>query len=180
MRRPSRNSPEVRERAVRMVLEDTREHESRCAVIQAFASEVGCSAETLRKRIRHTERDQGCSLGLTSERRNNLRELERENHETPRPTKSFRKRRYASRGRSSSAEKSYAGASMTPEVRTESSRSTRWSRPLRPPASHRRSLRPILGACRPRLVGKRSCGSTSTGSGGATPAYTEPARCVAS
>ena len=54
-----RYSPEVRERAVRMVLEQQKEHSSQWAAIQSIAGKIGCTAETLRKWVRQAERDQG-------------------------------------------------------------------------------------------------------------------------
>jgi len=59
MKKTRRYSPEVRERAVRMVLEYQAEYESQWAVLNSIASKIGCTAETLRKWVRQAERDQG-------------------------------------------------------------------------------------------------------------------------
>ena len=84
MGRPSRFSPEVRERAVRMVMEQTSEHGSQWAAIESIAVKIGCAGETLRKWVRLAERDQGMRPGLTTEERERLKELERENRELKR------------------------------------------------------------------------------------------------
>ena len=55
MARRSRFSPEVQERAVRLVLEQQEKHESQWAAIGAIAPKIGCSAETLRKWVRQAE-----------------------------------------------------------------------------------------------------------------------------
>jgi transposase len=59
MARLSRFSPEVRDRAVRMVLEHENEHASQWAAITSIAEKSGCAAETLRSWVRQVERDQG-------------------------------------------------------------------------------------------------------------------------
>src|SRR5262252_3074470 len=91
MGRPSRYSPEVRERAVRMVLEHTTEHASQWAAIGSIASKIGCTAETLRKWVRQAERDAGRRPGLTSEEKQRLKDLERENRELRRANEILRK-----------------------------------------------------------------------------------------
>ena len=78
MPRPSRFSPEVRARAVRMVLEHEAAHESQWAAITSIAEKIGCQAETLRNWVRQAERDQGTRPGLTTEERERLKQLERE------------------------------------------------------------------------------------------------------
>ncbi len=90
MGRPSRYSPEVRERAVRMVWEHESEHASQWAAISSIAGKMGCTAETLRKWVRQAERDQGRRPGLTTDERARLKELERENRELKRANEILR------------------------------------------------------------------------------------------
>jgi len=91
MARPSRYSPEVRERTVRLVREHGPEHPSQWAAITSIASKVGCTPETLRKWVRQAERDSGYRGGLTSDERQRLKELERENRELKRTNDILRK-----------------------------------------------------------------------------------------
>jgi transposase-like protein len=91
MARASRYSPEVRERAVRMVFESEREHGSQWSAIVSIASKIGCSAETLRSWVRKVEVDTGRRGGLTSEDRARIKELERENFELRRANEILRK-----------------------------------------------------------------------------------------
>ena len=75
MNRSTKYSPEVRERAVRMVFEHQGEHESQWAAMGSIASKIGCTAETLRKWVRQAERDRGKRAGLSSSDRDRLKEL---------------------------------------------------------------------------------------------------------
>ena len=86
-----RYSPEVRERAVRMVLEHRGEYDSEWAAIGSIAQKIGCTAETLRKWVRQGERDSGRRPGLTTEERERLKALERENRELKRANEILRK-----------------------------------------------------------------------------------------
>jgi transposase len=81
MDKPKRYPPEVHERAVRMVFEHTKEHKSQWAAIQSIAGKLGMTPETLRRWVRQAERNEGLRPGLTSEERNRVKELERENRE---------------------------------------------------------------------------------------------------
>jgi transposase len=74
-------SPEVRERAVHMVFDHRGDYASQYAAIRSIAQKIGCSGETLRKWIRQAERDQGLRTGLTTDERERLKALERENRE---------------------------------------------------------------------------------------------------
>ena len=91
MARRIRYSPEVRERAVRMVAEHVSEHSSQWATIQSIAAKIGCSPETLRKWVVQIERDQGRRAGLTTDERERLKQLERENRELRRANEILRK-----------------------------------------------------------------------------------------
>src|SRR5450631_928979 len=91
MNKATRYAPEVRERAVRLVFEQQGEHDSQWAAISSIASKIGCTAETLRKWVRRTERDQGKRSGLSSSERDRLKELERENRELKRANEILRK-----------------------------------------------------------------------------------------
>ncbi len=91
MARPSRYSPEVRERAIRMVRDHGAEHPSQWAAIASIASKLGCTAEILRKWVRQADRDAGQRSGLTTDERQRLKELERETRELKRANEILRK-----------------------------------------------------------------------------------------
>ncbi len=82
MTKNTRFSPEVRQRAIRMVLESQGEYDSQWAAICSIAPKIGCTPETLRVWVRQHERDTGGGDGgLTTAERQRLKELERDNLE---------------------------------------------------------------------------------------------------
>jgi len=81
MARNTRYSPEVRERAVRMVLEHRQDYASEWATMTSVADKLGMSTETLRHWVRAAQVDEGLRPGLTTDERRRLRELEKENLE---------------------------------------------------------------------------------------------------
>src|SRR6185295_5423972 len=91
MARPPKYSPEVRERAVRMVLEHTGDHASQWAAIRSVGEKLGCSVEALRRWVRQAERDAGQRAGLTTDERHRLKQLERENFELRRANEILKK-----------------------------------------------------------------------------------------
>jgi transposase-like protein len=84
-------SPEVRERAVRMVFDHQGDHASQWAAIVSIAAKIGCTAETLRGWVRQAERDQGKRAGPTSEERERIKALEREVRELRQANEILRK-----------------------------------------------------------------------------------------
>jgi len=91
MNKQTRYSPEIRERAVRMVFEHQAEYDSQWAALNSIAGKIGCTAETLRKWVRRAEREQGLRDGLTTSDRERLKALERENRELKRANEILRK-----------------------------------------------------------------------------------------
>ncbi len=91
MRKSTRFSPEVQERAVRLVLEHQNEHGSQWAAISSIAGKIGCTAETLRRWVRKAERDQGKRPGATTSELERIKALEREVRELRQANEILRK-----------------------------------------------------------------------------------------
>jgi len=91
MNRATRYSPEVRERAARMVLEHQGEYGSQWAALSSIAEKIGCTPETLRKWLRRAEVDDGKRSGMSSADQDRLKALERENRELRRANEILRK-----------------------------------------------------------------------------------------
>ena len=84
-------SPEVRERAVRMVAEHRGDHASEWAAMVSISGKIGCNAETLRSWVRQAERDQGLRDGMTTQERDRIKALEREVRELRQANEILRK-----------------------------------------------------------------------------------------
>ena len=91
MSRQGRFSPEVRERAVKLVLEHQTEYDSQWAAIGSVAAKIGCTAETLRGWVRQHERDTGRRDGMTTTEKERIKQLEREVRELRQANEILRK-----------------------------------------------------------------------------------------
>lgn len=90
-KKSKRYSPEVKERAVRLVRESAADHPSEWAAMRSIASKIGCNPETLRKWVRQAEQDRGERPGGTSEEKARIEELEREVRELKRANEILKK-----------------------------------------------------------------------------------------
>ena len=88
---PNKYSPEVRERAVRMVLDHEGQHESRWAAILSISSKIGCAPQTLNEWVKKAEVDGGRRVGMPTEIAERLKALERENRELRQANEILRK-----------------------------------------------------------------------------------------
>ena len=84
-------SPEVRARAVRLVLDHAGEHPSRWAAVSSIAAKIGCTAQTLNEWVKKAEVDSGARAGVPTEVAERLKALERENRELRQANEILRK-----------------------------------------------------------------------------------------
>ena len=84
-------SPEVRERSVRMVLNNEGQHESRWSAIVSIAAKIGCAPQTLNEWVKKVEIDNGQRGGITTEMADKMKALERENRELKQANEILRK-----------------------------------------------------------------------------------------
>jgi transposase-like protein len=90
MKKSVKFSPEVQDRAVRMVVEAQGQHDSQWAAIESIAAKIGCTGETLRRWVRQHERDTGQREGITTAEAKRIKELEREVRELRRANEILR------------------------------------------------------------------------------------------
>lgn len=91
MKKKARYSPEIKERAIRLVQEQRKEHSSQWGAIVSIASKIGCTPETLREWIKQYDIDHGHREGLSTAERDRMKELERENRELRQANEILRK-----------------------------------------------------------------------------------------
>lgn len=81
VKKNSRYSEEVKERAVRLVLNSEKDYGSRWAAIESVAAKIGCTGETLRRWIKQSQIDNGVEPGVSTDEKTRIKELEKENRE---------------------------------------------------------------------------------------------------
>jgi transposase len=84
-------SPEVRERAVRLVLDNGAQHPSRWQAVMSIAAKIGCTPQTLNDWVKKAEVDSGKRAGVSSEMAEKMKALERENRELRQANEILRK-----------------------------------------------------------------------------------------
>ena len=91
MKKGKRYSPEVQERAVRLLLENQSDYRSRWSALESIANKIGCTPETLRRWVNQHEVDHGFRDGVSSEDQARIKALEKENRELKRANEILKK-----------------------------------------------------------------------------------------
>src|SRR5660398_181518 len=151
---------EVRERAVRMVLEHKGEYDSQGAAIGSVATKLGMTAETLRKWVRQAETDGGLRSGVTTEERARVKELERENRELRRANEILKAAAAFFGADLDRRQKRWPPSSRSARKSSGSSRSARCCRSPLPPTMPRRPAPRQPGNSATRSSHPRSSAST--------------------
>ncbi len=134
MNKSNKFSPEVRERAVRLVQEHRGEYPSLWLAVESIAPKIGCVPQTLRTWARRVEMDTGAREGVTTSEAQRIKELERDNKELRRPNEILKvASAFFAQAEPDRRFKSLENSSTSTAIRSRSSRSARFCR-FPPPA----------------------------------------------
>src|SRR5690606_1986922 len=170
-------SPEVRERAVRLVLDNEGQHASRWQAVMSIAAKIGCTPQTLNDWVKKAEVDSGRRAGIPSDLAEKMKALERENRELRQANEILRKASACfAMPELDRRSKGWWVSSTRTGLRTGSSRSARFCRSPRPATMNIWQSGPIRPGCRNGRAGMRRCAPRSCGYSRRTGASTASGR----